>query len=146
MEAAKALLSAVVNRMIAERRLTPSAAARRLGVSQRSISALKSYERADLSMDELMSFLTVLGLNIEIRLTRRPSGGSRGKIAVDGAVVRTVVKRSRILDEVLENAEAMHRSGTINKKTMREFRALTFAEALSAMPNVGKDEDFARHQ
>lgn len=36
------------------------------------------------------------------------------------------MKRSRILTEVHESAAAMHRSGVIDRKTMREFDALTF--------------------
>jgi plasmid stability protein len=40
------------------------------------------------------------------------------------------------------SAEAEHRA--ILETTLRRTRRRTFAEALAAMPNVGRDEDFAR--
>lgn len=40
------------------------------------------------------------------------------------------------------SAEAEHR--TILETTLRRTRRRTFAEALATMPNVGRDEDFAR--
>jgi DNA-binding phage protein len=40
--------------------------------------------------------------------------------------LETVMKRRRILSEIHETAAAMHRSGTLDEKTMREFDALTF--------------------
>jgi putative transcriptional regulator len=38
------------------------------------------------------------------------------------------VKRSRILSEVHETAAALHRSGAIDKQTMREFDALALPQ------------------
>jgi putative transcriptional regulator len=38
------------------------------------------------------------------------------------------MKRSRILSEVQETAAALHRSGAIDKKTMREFDALALPQ------------------
>ena len=40
------------------------------------------------------------------------------------------------------SAEAEHRA--ILETTLRRTRRRTFAEALATMPNVGRDEDFAR--
>ncbi len=40
------------------------------------------------------------------------------------------------------SAEAEHR--TILETTLRRTRRRTFAEALAAMPDVGRDEDFTR--
>lgn len=40
------------------------------------------------------------------------------------------MKRSRILSEIHEIATAMHRSGSIDEQTLREFHAL-------ALPRVG---------
>lgn len=142
LSAARLQLAAVINLLIVAQRLTDASVAKRFEISQRKISELKN-RHDDFSADDLMSFLTALGVHVEIRLTPRPSIRSRGRIAVRSEIP---LKRSRILREVHETAEGMYRSGVIDKRTIRKFRGLTFAEALATMPNVGKDEDFARHQ
>jgi plasmid stability protein len=42
------------------------------------------------------------------------------------------------------SAEQEHRE--ILRAALKRPRRRTFAEALASMPNVGKDEDFARHR
>ena len=44
------------------------------------------------------------------------------------------MKRSRILSEVRETATALHRSGAIDKQTMREFDALTLPQVRDLSP------------
>lgn len=55
---------------------------------------------------------------------------------------------SRILRDVHETAKASYLSGVIDSATMNEFDAPApgLARHLASMPNVGKDQDFAREQ
>jgi len=78
----KARLAVEINRLIVEQRLTQATAASRLDVSQPKISALKNYRLDGFSVERLMSFLTALGLNVEIRITRQATSRSPGKIVV----------------------------------------------------------------
>lgn len=58
---------------------------------------------------------------------------------LDRSVVEALKKRA---GRHGRSAEAEHR--TILETTLRRTRRRTFAEALATMPNVGRDEDFAR--
>lgn len=57
----KARLAAKINALIASQRLNHATAATRLAVSQRTISALKSYRLDGFSVERLVSFLAALG-------------------------------------------------------------------------------------
>ena len=71
----KARLAAAINHIIAERRLSQSRAARRLGINQPKISALAHYRLDGFSVDRLMHLLGRLGRDIEIVI--RPKSRSR---------------------------------------------------------------------
>jgi predicted XRE-type DNA-binding protein len=78
-------LAVAINRELQARRLTQSAAAAALAINQPKISALKHYKLDGFSVERLMTFLTSLGSDIEIRI-RPPTGGKRaGRILVEAA-------------------------------------------------------------
>ena len=78
----KARLAVEINRLLVELRLTQASAAARLEVGQPKISALENYRLDGFSVERLMSFLTALGQNVEIRITRQGGSRSTGKIVV----------------------------------------------------------------
>ena len=43
-------------------------------------------------------------------------------------------KRSRVITEIHETATALHRSGSIDKQTMRQFDALSFPQVRDLTP------------
>ena len=71
----KLRLCFVINKILAERKLTQAEAARILGVNQPKISALKSYKLEGFSVERLMHFATALehDVVIEIRPRRKPA-------------------------------------------------------------------------
>jgi predicted XRE-type DNA-binding protein len=81
----KVRLAVAVNRLLESRRLTQAAAATALSINQPKISALKHYKLEGFSVERLMTFLTTLGGDVEIRvhLPKRPS--SPGRILVNAA-------------------------------------------------------------
>ena len=68
---AKVRLAIMINRLVATQRLNQVAAAARLDVSQRTISALKNYRLDGFSVERLMNFLLALGQDVEIRVSPR---------------------------------------------------------------------------
>lgn len=81
----KVRLAVAVNRAIEARRLTPKAAAELLVINQPKVSALKHYKLEGFSVERLMTFLTALGSDIEIRITARPRATTTGRIHVAAA-------------------------------------------------------------
>ncbi len=82
----KARLAVAINQRLAARHLSQVAAASALGVNQPKISALKNYRLDGFSVERLMTFLTALGSDIEIRI--RPSkraSSAPGRILVEAA-------------------------------------------------------------
>lgn len=73
---------------IEARSLSQVAAARILGVTQPKISALKSFKLEGFSVERLMTFLTLLGRDVEIRITARSRPASQGQIRVAGVAVK----------------------------------------------------------
>ena len=45
-----------------------------------------------------------------------------------------MTKRSRAITEIHETAAALHRSGSIDKRTMRQFDALSFPQVRDLTP------------
>jgi predicted XRE-type DNA-binding protein len=80
--ATKIRLAVAVNRAIEGRRLTQKAAAELLAINQPKVSALKHYKLEGFSVERLMTFLTTLGSDIEIRITARPRATNTGRIHV----------------------------------------------------------------
>jgi predicted XRE-type DNA-binding protein len=75
----KLRLCFLINKILAERKLTQAEAARILGVNQPKISALKSYKLEGFSVERLMHFATALehDVVIEIRPRRKTTGAAR---------------------------------------------------------------------
>ena len=82
----KVRLAVAINRQLESRRLTQAAAAATLSINQPKVSALKHYKLAGFSVERLMTFLTALGSDIEIRV-RAPTRASTssGRILVETA-------------------------------------------------------------
>lgn len=78
----KVRLAVAVNRALEARRLTQKAAAELLAINQPKVSALKHYKLEGFSVERLMTFLTALGSDIEIRITARPRATTSGRIHV----------------------------------------------------------------
>ena len=75
-------LAVEIVRIIRERGLRQAEAARRLGIPQPKVSALMNYRLGGFSAEKLMRFLTALGRDVEIRITKKPSSRKAGKIRV----------------------------------------------------------------
>jgi predicted XRE-type DNA-binding protein len=84
----KARLAVEIVLAIEARSLSQVAAARILGVTQPKISALKSFKLEGFSVERLMTFLTLLGRDVEIRITARPRLASPGRIRVAGMAIK----------------------------------------------------------
>lgn len=82
----KVRLAVAINERIAARHLSPAKAASHLGVNQPKISALKSYRLENFSLERLMTFLTALGSDIEIRIrSPKRSSATPGRILIVAA-------------------------------------------------------------
>jgi predicted XRE-type DNA-binding protein len=64
----KVRLVVAINQSLAARKLTQASAAALLGVNQPKVSALKNFRIDGFSVERLMTFLTALGSDIEIRI------------------------------------------------------------------------------
>jgi predicted XRE-type DNA-binding protein len=82
----KVRLAVAINRQLKSRRLNQAAAAAALSINQPKVSALKHYKLDGFSVERLMTFLTALGSDIEIRI-RAPKRASSapGRILVEAA-------------------------------------------------------------
>ena len=80
----KARLAVEIVRAIEARSLSQVAAAKVLGVTQPKVSALKAFKLEGYSVERLMTFLTRLGRDVEIRITARPRITRQGRISVAG--------------------------------------------------------------
>ncbi len=76
----KLRLSVVINRILEERKLTQTEAARVLGVNQPKVSALMSYKLEGFSVERLMHFATALEHDVVIEI--RPHAKSQGEARV----------------------------------------------------------------
>jgi predicted XRE-type DNA-binding protein len=73
----KLRLAHALNQIITRRRLTQTAAAERLGINQPKVSALATYKLEGFSVEQLLTFLTALDLDIEI-VIRKPAAFTLG--------------------------------------------------------------------
>jgi predicted XRE-type DNA-binding protein len=78
----KLRLAYMINEIIASKRLSQTAAAARLGVSQPKISALSHYKLEGFSVERLMIFLTALDRDVEIAIKKKPRSRSAGRVLV----------------------------------------------------------------
>jgi len=79
---AKLRLAHAINGVIARRRLTQAAAAKKLGVNQPKVSALANYRLDGFSVERLMTFLTALDQDVEIVIRSKPRSRATGRILV----------------------------------------------------------------
>lgn len=79
---AKAELSRIIRRSIADRGLSQAQAAALLGVTQPDISDLIRGRLRRFGMERLQRFLTLLGMDVEVRVTPKPRT-RRGRLKVE---------------------------------------------------------------
>ena len=81
----KLRLCFVINKILAERKLTQAEAARILGVNQPKVSALKSYKLEGFSVERLMHFATALEHDVVIKVRPRRKTAGTARVLVVGA-------------------------------------------------------------
>ncbi len=81
----KVRLAITLNKALASMRLSQKDAAKRLGVNQPKVSALKNYKLNGFSVARLMDFLIALNYDIEIVIRKKPRSTKPGKIKVSAA-------------------------------------------------------------
>lgn len=81
----KVRLAVAINQIINGRKLSQTAAARRLNVNQPKVSALSNYQLDGFSVERLMNFLTALDRDVEIIIRRKAKSRKVGRIAVTAA-------------------------------------------------------------
>ena len=81
----KLRLCVVINKILDQRKLTQTEAARILGVNQPKISALKSYKLEGFSVERLMHFATALEHDVVIEIRPRPAARRPARVMVVGA-------------------------------------------------------------
>lgn len=81
----KVRLAAAINQIIAGRKLSQMAAARRLRVNQPKISALANYLVDGFSVERLMNLLTALDRDVDIVIRPKSRSRKAGRIAVRAA-------------------------------------------------------------
>jgi predicted XRE-type DNA-binding protein len=78
----KVRLAVAINQIIQGRKLSQTAAARRLKVNQPKVSALANYQLEGFSVERLMNFVTALDRDVDIVIRRMPKSQKSGRIAV----------------------------------------------------------------
>ena len=78
-------LAYAINKIIEKRSLNQSMAAEILGVNQPKISALLNYKLEGFSIERLMTFLTALDRDVEIRIRKKSQRKHAGRITVVAA-------------------------------------------------------------
>jgi predicted XRE-type DNA-binding protein len=82
----KVQLAAAINQQIEARSLSQIAVAELLSVNQPKVSALQNYKLDGFSVERLMTFLTGMGSDIEIRIRKPKRASNRaGRISVESA-------------------------------------------------------------
>jgi predicted XRE-type DNA-binding protein len=82
----KVQLAVAINQQIEARNLSQAAVAELLGVNQPKVSALQNYKLDGFSVERLMTFLTGLGSDIEIRIRKSKRAADRiGRILIEAA-------------------------------------------------------------
>jgi predicted XRE-type DNA-binding protein len=81
-EQLKAHLSREIHRIIQERKLTQSQAAKLLGIHQSQVSALLRARPGSFSVGRLIDLLTVLGKDIEIAIRDKQADRRTGQVRV----------------------------------------------------------------
>src|SRR5258706_13955642 len=76
----KVRLAVAINQIIQGRRLSQTAAARRLRVNQPKVSALSNYQLDGFSVERLMNFVTALDRDVDIVI--KPKSRRIGRISI----------------------------------------------------------------
>jgi len=79
----KVRLAVAINQIIQGRRLSQTAAARRLRVNQPKVSALSNYQLDGFSVERLMNFVTALDRDVDIVI--KPKSRRIGRISIIAA-------------------------------------------------------------
>jgi predicted XRE-type DNA-binding protein len=79
---AKADLARQISSIIKHRGLTQKQAAVLLRIDQPKVSKLVRGQLKDFSLEKLMSFLMMLGRDIEIKIKKKPRSRTEGRLAV----------------------------------------------------------------
>lgn len=82
---AKLRLAYALNRVLEQRDLTQTAAAKLLGVTQPKVSALRNYKLEGFSVERVMTLLTVLDQDVEIVIRSKPRSRAAARISVVAA-------------------------------------------------------------
>lgn len=81
----KLRLAYALNTVIDAQRLTQDEAAKRLGLNQPKVSALRNYKLEGFSVERLMTLLNALDRDIEIVIRKKPKSRSAARISVVAA-------------------------------------------------------------
>jgi predicted XRE-type DNA-binding protein len=81
----KLRLAYAIHRIVGERGLTQTAAAKLLGINQPKVSALLRYKLAGFSVERLIGFLTALDRDVEIVVKRKPRSRQAARVSVVAA-------------------------------------------------------------
>lgn len=82
---AKLRLAYAFNRVLDERNLSQSDAAKVLGLTQPKVSALRHYKLTGFSVERLMNLLTALDRDVEIVIRPKPRSRTSGRVTVVAA-------------------------------------------------------------
>jgi predicted XRE-type DNA-binding protein len=82
---AKLRLAYALNQVLERRKLTQTAAAQLLGLTQPKVSALSRYKLSGFSVERLMTLLTLLDQDVEIVIRKKPRSRSAARISVVAA-------------------------------------------------------------
>jgi predicted XRE-type DNA-binding protein len=89
----KVRLAVEINQIIAELKLSQTAAAKMLNINQPKISALSKYRLDGFSVERLMTFLTRLNRDVEIVIHRKPRSRRPARILITSSIVETHATR-----------------------------------------------------
>jgi predicted XRE-type DNA-binding protein len=78
-------LAFALNQLLAARQLSPSEAAKVLGITLPEGAALRRYKLAGFSVERLMKLLTSVDQDVEIVIRRKPRSRKAGRISVVAA-------------------------------------------------------------
>jgi predicted XRE-type DNA-binding protein len=81
-EQLKAHLAREIHRIVKERKLTQTQAARVLGIHQSQVSALLRARPGSFSVGRLINFLTILGKDVEIAIRDKEAAAPTGTVHV----------------------------------------------------------------
>lgn len=78
----KASLAIQIERILRQRKLTPTTSAKLLGVDQSTVLQIRHGRLADFSTDRLLGFVRALGRDVDIVIHARPQRRGRGRLRV----------------------------------------------------------------